>query len=114
MAERSVSHESDSVDLAINQVLSAERDARAAVEVCQEEARRILAEAEEYGRRISQRTERRVKAAHRTADAAVERALQGLMKAEGRAATSHAAEANEERLGHAVDLLVDEMVGASP
>lgn len=69
---------SDSVDQVMNQVLAAEREARDAVERCRAEAVRILDAAEDGARRIAQRTERRIKLAHRIADQSLERALREL------------------------------------
>ena len=78
MAAEGRTQDADSVDRAMNRVLLAEQEARDAVEQCRAEAARIIAEAEERARGFSQRAERRIKLAHRIADRAVERALQGL------------------------------------
>jgi vacuolar-type H+-ATPase subunit H len=86
VSEPKAGPQSASVDQAINQVLVAERDAREAVERCRGEAAAIHAAAQERAREIGQRTERRVKAARRTADRAVERALKGLLSADPGAA----------------------------
>jgi vacuolar-type H+-ATPase subunit H len=103
---------SSSVDRAMNEVLSAEREARDAVERCRAEAVRILAAAEEGARRIAQRTEDRVKLAGRVADQAVERALRELQGTEdGPAAAVSDAEAREP-LDRAVHDLVEEILGA--
>lgn len=47
---------------AIERVLEAERDARAAVSVCQEQAARIVAEARLHARRIAERADARIDA----------------------------------------------------
>jgi hypothetical protein len=64
-----------SVDEVMNRVLAAERDARLAVAECRAEAARIVAQAETRARALSGRSEARIKAAHRVADAAIARAL---------------------------------------
>ena len=112
MAERD-GPETRAVDLAMNQVLAAEQEAREAVTACGEEARKILAQAEELARGISRRTERRVKAAHRIADQAVERALGDLSDWGSDAGDPGALDAGEERLERALDRLVDEIVGGA-
>lgn len=114
MAERGGGADSRFVDLAINQVLAAECDARTLVEACRAEAERILDQAEVRARRIARRTERRVQAAHRIADATVGRTLRHLGEDSARGMLGHAAETDEERLGRAVARLVREIVGASP
>jgi len=63
------------VDEAMNRVLAAERDARLAVAECRAEAARIIAQAETRARALAGRSEARIKAAHRIADAAIARAL---------------------------------------
>mgnify|MGYP001817675987 CR=1 FL=1 len=113
MPETKENADSRSVDLAMNQVLAAERDARAAVDACREDARRILDQAESRSRRISRRAERRIQNAHRTADAAVQRAIEGLRRAGSGRQSSYAAETDEERLAQAVERLADEIVGGS-
>jgi len=102
------------VDQAINQVLAAERDAREAVERCRAEAEAILAAAEERVGRIGRSTERRVRAAHRTADRAVERALKELLGADVGEDDHAAAVADEARVDRAVETLADEIVGPHP
>jgi len=114
MAERSGSVDSRSVDLAINRVLAAERDARAAVETCREDAERILDQAEAHSRRISRRSEQRVKAAHQIADARVERTLRRLAEDDVHGLAGPVTETDEERLERALERLVDEIVGGSP
>jgi hypothetical protein len=104
--------DSTSVDLAMNQVLAAEREARAAVEACREDARRILEDASSRSRRISRRADRRVQATQRIADAAVERAVGELSSSEPGRESGQAAETDDERLTQAVERLVEEIVGA--
>jgi hypothetical protein len=108
------SEEAGAIDLAMNQVLAAERDARQAVEACRADAKRILDETEERTRRIARRTERRIKAAHGVADAAVERALRSLAEGPGEPAAGIAGDGDRERLERALDRLVDEMLDTSP
>jgi hypothetical protein len=105
--------QSASVDQAINRVLSAERDAREAVERCRAEAAAIHAAAAVRAGEIGRRTERRVKAAHLAADRAVERALKELLSADGGAVVHEAAAADDPRIDRAVEALADEIVGGS-
>jgi hypothetical protein len=111
MAQRRGSGDSAPVDLAMNQVLAAERDAREAVAACRQEAQRILEAAEERVLRISRRAERRVKVAHRVADAAVDRALLGLGREKGGRPAGPAGEVGDGSLDRAIDRLVDEILG---
>ncbi len=66
------------VDLAINRVLAAERDARDAVARCRQQAERILADADTRAGEVATRAERRIRKAHEIADRGIERALAGL------------------------------------
>jgi hypothetical protein len=113
VSEPKAGPQSASVDQAINQVLVAERDAREAVERCRGEAAAIHAEAEERAREIGKRTERRVKAAHRTADRAVARALKDLLSADPGAGAQDGAGVDAARVERAVDALADDIVGGT-
>jgi vacuolar-type H+-ATPase subunit H len=103
-----------SVDLAMNQVLAAEREARKAVNNCREDAGRILDQAEERAQRIRRTTERRIQAAHHIADAAVDKTLRTLRETGLEDTGGRAGPMDQERLGRALDLLVDEIVGELP
>jgi vacuolar-type H+-ATPase subunit H len=99
------------VDLAINSILAAEQDARDAVENCRGQAARILAAAEARVREIGQRTERRMKAAHRIADESVARSLGLLGEGDSRNVSKTAEGRSSDLVERAVDSLVDEMLG---
>ncbi len=110
MGKQANEAESDRVDRAFNRVLAAEAEAREQVEECRRQAAAILAAAEEQARRIASRADRRVRRAHRIADAGVEGAL-----AELHAATVEAVPENPEgdalaRLDRAIDDLVSEIL----
>lgn len=112
MVDQNSPSDTGSVDEAINRVLAAERDARKAVEQCRSEATHIIAAAEERARRISGRAEKRINAAHRIADRAVERALAELRgKVQERQGDRDSAR-DRERIDQAVATLVDEIIGA--
>ena len=111
MGDNSRGTEAASVDLAINRVLAAEREAREAVEQCRAEAALILNAAEERARAVTSRTERRIKAVHRIADRAVERALSELRKEPGDEVVPEEAGRAGGRLERALDVLVCEIVG---
>lgn len=102
--------DSGSVDRVMNQVLSAEQEARMAVERCRAEAARILADAEERARRIGHRTERRIRLAHRIADRAVKREQKGLRGSDPGFGPEVSAGEAREVLDGAVDALVEEML----
>lgn len=114
MDDRISTPESGSVDDAINHVLAAERDARQVVDECRAEGARILAAAEERARSISQRTEKRIKAAHLIADRQVARALAELRGGPSLSTDNGKAVPESERLLGAVDALVDEIIGTGP
>jgi hypothetical protein len=114
MAKQTHDGESDRADAAFNRVLAAEARAREQVEECRRQAGAILAAAEELARHITNRADRRVRRAHRIADAGVERALAELLTAgtepeqenlEGEALT---------RLDRAIDALVAEILLPDP
>ena len=110
---RGSDHE-ESVDQAMNQVLAAEQRAREAVERCRAEASAIVGAAEKGARRITRRTERRIKAAHRIADDGVDRVLHELLVTEAGDGSDGADDAERARVERAVAQLVDEIVGGSP
>lgn len=111
MSDPKAGPQTAAVDEAINQVLKAERDAREAVERCRSEAAIILAVAEDRVRRITQRAEQRAKAAHRLADRAVECALRELLGGEGGEEPGQTTSLDEARVTHAVEVLVEELMG---
>lgn len=97
------------VDLAINRVLEAEREARDQVEQCRAQAARLLAAAEDRSRRIARRAEQRIHAAHRVADQGVAAALQAMAEHEPIDRTADAgADALVDR---AAGILADEIIG---
>lgn len=104
--------DSDSVDKAMNQVLAVEREARDAIARCRTEAAQILAAAEEDARRIAQRTERRIKLAHRIADQAVAHTLGRLQGPESLPGIRAPDEDVPALLDRAVDDLVEEILAA--
>ena len=114
MVDQSTSSDTPSVDEAINRVLAAERDARETLEQCRSEATRIIADSEERARRISSRAEKRIKAAHRIADGAVERALAELRGNIENGRAGRDSNGDRDRMDRAVASLVDEIIGAGP
>jgi len=113
MSEREQAAASPSVDEAMNRVLRAEQEARAAVEGCRAEAAAIVTAGEERAKRIVQAADRRIRAAHRLADQAVERAVKDLLGVQPEVAAS-ALEGGGDRLDRAVAALADEIIGARP
>ena len=101
--------EQDSVDLAINRVLEAERGARDEVERCRRQAARILVDAEDQSRRIARRAEHRIRAAHRIADAGVEMVLRTL--AEHTPVDAATGEGTDVLLDRVAATLADEIIG---
>lgn len=103
----------DRIDRAIDQVLAAEGEARAAVAQCHAEAQRILATAQESAHRIAQRTEGRIGLAHRIADQAVDVALAKLDAPQSQSEPAPATGGDgmvSDVLEKAVDALVDEIL----
>lgn len=98
-------------DEAINAVLRAERDARAAVEACGEEAEQVLAEARQEARRIARRTESRISRLHNRCAADMHRRVEAMLRPERSPANSIPATSEDEILQAAVDLLADELIG---
>jgi hypothetical protein len=114
MGEQTKVSETASVDRAINQVLAAEREAREAVEECRARAAQMVAEAEDRARAVAKRTERRIKAAHRIADMAVERALKELLGKAPRAVVAERRTSGTKGSEQAVEVLADEIIDAAP
>jgi cell division septum initiation protein DivIVA len=110
MVRQTHNDDSDRVDAAFNRVLAAEAKAREAVEECRQAATAVLAAAEEHARRIASRADRRVRLAHRIADAQVARALSDLLTP---TPTEPAAGLDAEtlaRLDRAIAALADEIL----
>lgn len=104
---------SGSVDEAMNRVLAAEQEARAAVAACRAEAEAVLARAEVHARRITHRAERRMRAAQRIADNGINRALAALHDDADGAAEAVVAP-DQARLDAVVAALVRELTGSPP
>ncbi|MGE5154450.1 MAG: hypothetical protein ACM3ST_10565 [Bdellovibrio bacteriovorus] len=110
MARQTHDGDSNRADGAFNRVLAAEARAREEVEGCRKQAAAILAAAEEQARYIASRADRRVRRAHRIADAGVERALAELLTA-GTEAEQGALEGEAlKRLDRAIEALVAEIL----
>jgi hypothetical protein len=101
----------DSVDEAINLVLTEERKARDDVDRCLAEAERMLDAAEDHARRIARRNEERIRTVHRIADQAVKRALDELEASPAGGAPPRGRGALDPRLDAAVRVLADEIIG---
>lgn len=114
MGEQTKVSETASVDRAINQVLTAEREAREAVEQCRARAAQVVAEAEDRARAVAKRTERRIKQAHRIADMAVERALKELLGKAPRAVVGASRSPGAKGSDRAVEVLADEIMDPAP
>ncbi len=114
MGEQTKVSETASVDRAINQVLTAEREAREAVEQCRTRAAQVVAEAEDRARAVAKRTERRIKQAHRIADMAVERALKELLGKAPRAVVGASRSPGAKGSDRAVEVLADEIIDPAP
>lgn len=109
MAKQTRDGESDQADGAFNRVLAAEARAREQVEACRQQAAAIVAAAEEQARLITNRADRRVRRAHRIADAGVELALAELL-APGAEGEPGMLEGDAiARLDRAIDALVAEI-----
>lgn len=102
--------DSGKVEAAMNRVLAAEEQAQLTLERCRAEAEELIAAADAKASRISARTEERLKAAHRIADAMIERTLAALENGE---ATPDADERVRGRLEAAIAALADEIVGVA-
>lgn len=98
------------VDEAFNRVLAAEAQAREQVEACRQQAAEILKDAEAHARRISNRTDRRLRLTHQIADRAVSRALGELAEVPAEPAAALPDDATLERLGRIIDRLAGEIL----
>jgi hypothetical protein len=98
----------------MNKVLAAEQRAREAVEQCRRQANALVAKEEERARRLARRTERRIKAAHRIADKAVERSLRELGRGEVSGEPGTGIDTEDARVRRAVARLVEEIIGSHP
>jgi hypothetical protein len=104
-----------SVDEIMNRVLAAEHDARLAVA-------EFVAEAETRARALAGRSEARIKAAHRIADAAIDRALVELAQvppafgADGEPTIAAGGDplSVPQPLARAIRALADEIIGRTP
>lgn len=114
MVRQTHNDDSDRVDAAFNRVLAAEAEARETVEQCKHEAATILAAAEEHARRIASRTDRRMRLAHRIADAQVARALSDLVAPLLPEAAADLDAETLARLDQAITVLVDEILASPP
>lgn len=110
MSKHAHDGESDRVDAAFNRVLAAEARVREQVEACRGQAAAILAAAEEQLRRIRDRTDERVRRAHRIADEGVERALGELRAASAHPECEALSADTLARLERAVQTLVEEIL----
>lgn len=110
MGKQTQESESDRVDRAFNRVLAAETQARELVEACRKQAAATLAAAEERARRIASRADRRVRLAHRIADAGVERALAELLAAPVEAGPMGLQGGALERIDRAIGDLIAEIL----
>jgi regulator of protease activity HflC (stomatin/prohibitin superfamily) len=97
------------VDEAFNRVLAAEAEAREQVEACRQAAE-VLKDAEAHARRISNRTDRRLRLTHQIADQAVGRALGELAEVPAEPAVALPDDATLERLGRIIDRLAGEIL----
>ncbi len=111
MGRQTHSDESDRVDQAFNRVLASEAAAREVVEGCRQEATAILAAAEERARRLAKETDRRVRLAHRIADAQVERALSVLLRSVPADTAEDLSAQSLSSLERAIATLADEILG---
>jgi hypothetical protein len=98
------------VDEAFNRVLEAEARAREQVEACREQAAELLKDAEARARRISDRTDRRMRLTHRIADRAVSRALHELADVPPEPAAGLPDDATLTRLDRIIDQLAGEIL----
>lgn len=110
MAKQTHDGDSDRADGAFNRVLAAEARAREQVEACRQQAAAIIADAEERARLITSRADRRVRRAHRIADAGLERALTELLAPGVEAEPGELGVDALARLDRAIDALVAEIL----
>ena len=100
----------DQVDLAINRVLQAEREAREAVARCRREALQSLEAAREQARRIRRRVDQRLILVQKRAEAGVERALSAGRSGGRRTdAAAFPSREQQQRLEAAIEALAAEM-----
>ncbi|EGV16034.1 hypothetical protein [Thiocapsa marina] len=100
------------IDAAFNRALAAEASARESVAACRIEADRLLAEAENHARRLVERTDRRLLAVQRIADASLQHALSKLLERVAEPLGDDLDPPAEARLNAAIGALADEMIGA--
>jgi hypothetical protein len=98
------------VDEAFNRVLEAEARAREQVEACREQAAELVKDAEARARRISDRTDRRMRLTHRIADRAVSQALAALADMPPEPAAGHPDDTTLSRLDRIIDRLAGEIL----
>lgn len=98
-------------DEAMNAVLRAERDARAAVDACSDAAEGVLAEARQQARHLAQRTEARISRLHNRCAADAHRRVEAMLRAERAPGDSIPSASEDEILQAAVNLLADELIG---
>lgn len=104
----------NSVDEAIDRVLSAEREARAAVEECRKQAHRRLSQARAQARRILERGDVRINGLHTRSERTVARTIAAL-KTETKGLSQEPAldDIQLARLADVVRALAAEITGAS-
>lgn len=99
------------IDQAIDRVLLAEREGRAAVAACAEQAAIIVAEAHARADRIARRTEQRMQHVSRIADRRLEQLLREFDEVPPMPGDDRRTAPAEADLERAIGRLVDEMVG---
>lgn len=104
---------SPDVDAAIMRVLEAEQTARAEVERCRRDADQIVEDAHRRARDITERAARRAARAHHWTDRAIAARLAELESQRAALRVSASGEDDGEALVCAVELLADELAGAS-
>lgn len=109
-AERRSAIGREAVDAAFNRVLRAEQQAREAIDACRRQAQAELADAERTAREIAQRTDRRIRDAHRIADLGIGRRLARI--AETRTGTEPETDFEAERVDALAALLAAELTGS--
>lgn len=113
MSRQTNATEADRVDRAFNRVLAAEAAAREQVETCKQEAAKIVSDAGQRARAISDATDRRMGVVHRIADRGVGQAVARLLEEAGGGDRDGSALSDTARLDRVVEALADEILGSA-
>ena len=98
---------------AINRVLLAESENRHSIDLCRQQAEKIIQNGRSKARRINNRIDHQIGTVHKRADAAIESCILELkLEMESLSSESVLDEKDYEELYSAISILADEMVGS--